>query len=570
MGDIIQLALRRLRIPLIALIAGYAISVWGLVLMPGPVVPGQPAHMSFFHAFYVISYTATTIGFGELPFPFSDAQRAWTTFSIYLSVTTWAYTLGSVFALAQDRAFRAALTNSRFANRVRRLDEPFYVIAGYGQSGNALAHALDDLNLRSVIIEWQSDRAGRAEVEDYFNPPLFVAADARWPDILRDAGISHPQCKAVIVLVGENEVAQAIAIGAALLQPELPIIVRVYDQVGRVNLEEFSNITIIDPFEAFATNLELNLASPAVLWVEEWLSSVPGSACPKPATTPTGHWLIFGFGRFGKAISKALERSGSTWTAFDSNSNLAEHPDLQVADSEQSLRTAGIDGAVGIVAGTDRDAINLALVSRARKIKPDLSVLIRQNHLTDRSLIEAARADLTFVKSEVVVRECLQLLVSPLLNRFLLLVRHEGKVIAEQIIVRLLTELDERVPSVWVLDCSSAHPGLREVLQSPGERPLRLSELLIDPLSPPQPLRAVALLLCRGNDASMLPAGDVVIEDGDRILFAGARGVQELQRRFLLDPSPIEFVRTGIEPARSWVFRTLAGLRPSPATIRGA
>lgn len=555
MGDILLLALRRLRTPLIALILSYAICVLGLSLMPGRGIPGQD-QISLFHAFYVISYTATTIGFGELPFEFSDAQRAWVTFSIYLSVTTWAFTLGSIFALVQDRIFRTALANSRFASRVRRLGEPFYLIAGYGQSGNALAHAFDDLGIPTVIIEYQSERANRADVEGYANPPLFIAADARWPDVLRDAGVLHAQCRAAIVLVGDDEVAQAIAIGITMMRPDLPVIARVHGKAAAVNLEDFPNINVLDPFEAFAVNLELNIASPAVLWVEEWLSSAPGDPCPKPASTPSGHWLIFGFGRFGRAIAEALERSGSSWSAFDSNSELAQHPHLQVTDnSGQSLIDAGIDKAVGIVAGTDRDAMNLALVTRARKLNPQLSILIRQNHTTDRSLIAAAHADLTFVKSEVIVRECLQLLLSPLLNRFLLMVRERGKLVAEEIITRLLIELDERVPSIWVFDCRAEYAGLREVLLHPAEQPLLLSELGIDPLMPPERLRAVPLLLCRGQQHIMLPEGETILQDGDRILFAGARGVQERQQFFLRDPSPVGFVRTGIEAPRSWLFR---------------
>lgn len=559
MGDIVLLAARRLRAPLILLILAYAISVIGLVAVPGPDVPGQPRHMSIFHSFYVISYTATTIGFGELPFAFSDAQRAWITFCIYLSVTCWAYTLGSVFALAQDATFRGALARSRFARRVRHLEEPFYLIAGYGQSGTALAHALDELNLRTSIIEIRPERAARVDIEDYHQPPLTLCSDARWPDVLRDAGVGHPQCKALIVLVGDDEIAQAIAIGASVLEPKLPIIVRVHQRLARTNLDSFPAITVIDPFETFATNLQLNLASPAVLWLEDWLSSVPGSACPKPCTTPIGHWLIIGFGRFGHAISQALERAGSTWTALDSNLRLADEPHLQRTDnSVDSLRSAGIEDAVGIVACTDRDAINLAIVSRARAIKPGLSVLIRQNHVADASLIEAAQADLKFVKSEVMVRECLQLLISPILNAFLMEVRKQGRVLAEQIIVRLLTELDERVPHVWVFDCYAAYPGLKDVLTHPGTQPLRLRELLMDPLAPPNALRVVPLLHARNGVSTMLPDLDIELRSGDRILFAGATGVEGRQRRFLLDPSPIEFVRTGVEPARSWLFRHLA------------
>ncbi len=165
MGDVLFIALRRLRVPLITLILVYAISVAGLVAMPGLEAQGQAASLSFFHAFYVVSYTATTIGFGELPFVFTDAQRAWITFTIYLSVTGWAYALGSIFALVQDPVFRTAIARSNFARRVRWLDEPFYIIAGYGQSGTALAQAFDALGTRSVLIELRPERAARADVD---------------------------------------------------------------------------------------------------------------------------------------------------------------------------------------------------------------------------------------------------------------------------------------------------------------------------------------------------------------------------------------------------------------------
>jgi voltage-gated potassium channel len=559
MGDISLLALRRLRAPLIALIMAYAISVFGLTLMPGIGPDGEPHSLGIFHAFYVISYTATTIGFGELPYPFTDAQRAWTIFSIYLSVICWAYALGSLINLVQDKAFRAALARSRFSTRVRRLESRFIIIAGYGQSGRALAHAFDELDYRVVIIEERGDRADSVDVEEFRQPPLVIAADARLPEVQHEAGIAQRHCRALLVLVGDDEVALAIAIGASVAQPQREIVARVHDPIAQANLHSFGNIHIIDPFVTFATNLALSITSPAVLWVEEWLTSAPGCGCPRPLAIPQGHWLIFGFGRFGHAVAQALETAGSSWTAIDADMRLVDEPHLQHSDnSEQSLHMAGIDRAVGVIAGTDRDAINLALVSRARRIKPDLKVLIRQNHIADRSLIEASRADLVFVKSDVMLRECLQLLISPLLNRFLLQVRQRGKELAEQIIVRLLIELDERVPYVWVFDCLPSHPGLREVLEVPGSAPLLLSELLIDPTDPPNALRAVPLLLQRGEQLDFIPDLGIALQSGDRILFAGASGVETRQRRFLLDPSPLEFVRTGIEPPRSWLFRRFA------------
>ena len=86
----IFLVLRRMRLPLIVLISLFAISVLGLTLVPGQDIDGQPWRMDLFDAFYFMSYTATTIGFGEIPYPFSTAQRAWVIVTIYLSVVAWA------------------------------------------------------------------------------------------------------------------------------------------------------------------------------------------------------------------------------------------------------------------------------------------------------------------------------------------------------------------------------------------------------------------------------------------------------------------------------------------------
>ena len=82
MRNIVFLILRRMRQPLLTLLVVYAISVLGLTLIPGRDGDGNLWHMSIFHAFYFVSYMATTIGFGEIPHTFSDAQRLWVNLSL--------------------------------------------------------------------------------------------------------------------------------------------------------------------------------------------------------------------------------------------------------------------------------------------------------------------------------------------------------------------------------------------------------------------------------------------------------------------------------------------------------
>ena len=91
MNNIIYLVLRRLRMPLITLIVIYAISVLGFVLIPGQDDEGNPWRMGFFHAVYFVSFMGSTIGFGEIPYPFTDAQRMWALIMIYATVISWLY-----------------------------------------------------------------------------------------------------------------------------------------------------------------------------------------------------------------------------------------------------------------------------------------------------------------------------------------------------------------------------------------------------------------------------------------------------------------------------------------------
>ena len=136
------LILRRMRMPLILLITIMAISVFGLTLMPGVDADGQPRRLNFFEAFYFVSYTASTIGFGEIPYAFSPQQRLWVIVTIYLSVVGWTFTLGKLIGLLSDRNLRQAIAMERFARAVHRLREPFYLVCGYGETGRVLLTTL--------------------------------------------------------------------------------------------------------------------------------------------------------------------------------------------------------------------------------------------------------------------------------------------------------------------------------------------------------------------------------------------------------------------------------------------
>ena len=153
MGHVFYLLLRRLRAPIITIIVIYAVSILGFVLIPGVDDQGNPWRMDFFHAFYFVSFMGSTIGFGEIPFPFTTGQRVWTTMTIYSTVIGWLYSIGKIFSLFQDHSFNRLLKQNTFARNVRRLHDPFYLICGYGYTGKRLVHRLDADGIKTVVID---------------------------------------------------------------------------------------------------------------------------------------------------------------------------------------------------------------------------------------------------------------------------------------------------------------------------------------------------------------------------------------------------------------------------------
>ena len=410
-----------------------------------------------------------------------------------------------------------------------------------------------------VIVEMRGERAASIEIEEFHYSPLFLAADGRLPDVLVDAGVSHRKCMAMVALAGNDDTNQSVAIGGTVLNPSLRIITRVHTPIAQANLESFRNIELINPFQSFANNINLDMGSPERLRVIEWLSGLPGGTRPESLNLPKGHWVVFGSGSFSEYFVSALRSAGVTCTLVELDARKqGENAALQYQGGvTREVVKEEVKKAVGIVVCTESDALNLATVTRARSINPDIYVVIRQANVANASLIDASMANLRFVKAEVVSHKARQLLTSPLLIRFLRYLDEDSGEMARKTGDLLEQHVGDQVPFMWVFDCFGSYAGLREALAPEVDPPLSIADLLINPEQPPERIRAVPLLLLRKKKEIPLPSEDTQLLSGDRILFAGQRGEGELQRRFLLEPSPLAYVRTGMEPPRSWLFRYL-------------
>jgi Trk K+ transport system NAD-binding subunit len=559
------LVLRRMRAPLITLILIFAVSVLGLSLIPGQDDAGHAVRMSVFHSFYFMSYTATTIGFGELPYPFTDAQRLWVTGTIYLTVIGWAYAISALLSLLQDRAFRSALALQHFSRKVTRLREPFLLIAGYGQTGELLGRSFDELGRRFTVLDLRDARIDALDLDELRADVPGLVGDARNPHDLEVAGLRHPFCEAVLALTDDDEANLAVTMAAALLRPELTVVARTTSAVVAERMSSFGSPTVINPFDRFGDHLRLALHSPAAYQLMTWLESGPGAELPPRGSAPApGRWVVCGYGRFGRHFTADLRAEGLDVTIVEPQPGDDADPALIVGDESDPAVMARTDlpGAVGFVAGTDNDTTNLSLVAAARRVNPDLFVVARQNQPTSAALFAAMQVDALLVPTEMVAHEVYARLSTPLLWRFVRELPGRDDRWAAALTDRLTEHCGTQLGALWKVRLNRAEaPSVGRWLEQGA---LNLGDLLRSPDDRAERLPAVPLLLLSGEDSVLAPDDEHVLRPGDELLLAGRPVARRALEKSLMIEGVPEYLISGRRVPSSWVWRRLARREPAP------
>lgn len=562
MNSVLFLVLRRMRLPLILLISSYAISILGMSLMPGVDANGQPTPgLSLFHAFYFVSYTATTIGFGEIPAAFSEAQRAWALVTIYMTVLVWLYSIGTILALLQDPALQRVFRTNAFEHQVRRLRQPFYIICGCGETGALLMRALDSRNQQAVVLDIDPERISELELGQYHLEIPALTGDARLPENLEVAGLNHACCAGVIALTNDDQANLAAAVTTKLLRPQLPVLCRADCMDTANNMISFGTDEVINAFESFGEHLAMALHSPGQHLLYDWLTDIPGTPLGEPPRPPHGKWIICGYGRFGKAVVRNLRKQRIELVIIEAEPDRTDCKECIVGSGteENTLVAAGIRDAVGIVAGTDNDVNNLSIVMTARQLKPELFMVIRQNRHANAALFQRFGANITMQSADIVAHEFLSLLTTPLLSRFFARAKEKPNDWANELLSRIAAVAGDTVPEVWDVELSVEYAvAIRQAMDMGLE--MTLHDLIRDPSDRHADLPCIPLLL--GNSEALLPDLDTPLFPGDRILFCGDKGAKGRQLLTLRNLKVLNYLLTGEDSPGGWFWQWL---RRAPA-----
>lgn len=555
MDDILFLVLRRMRAPLLLLITAYAIAIGGLVLIPGVDSAGRPWHFDFLHAFYFVTYTASTIGFGEIPYAFSPAQRLWVSGTIYLTVIGWLYAFGTILGLLQDPAFRRAVAHRVFVRRVRRIPHDFYIVCGYGETGEMVVRLLAMHRLGSVVIDSDPEAVTRLGLDEKFGDVPGLTADVHDPAALLRAGLRHYRCQGVIAVTGDDHVNVDVALAAMLLAPQAKIVCATQQDVARVKLPTSHPVILIDPFETFGALLALAIQQPENYRLYNLLSDLPGQRAPPGIQPPRGAWVLCGYGRFGHAVERHLCAQGITTTVIEANPSLSDgHVITGAGTDAATLGAAHIEQATGIVAGTDSDIANLGITLNARELNPRIFTAVRQNLDLNQELFTAAPVNLVMETSRMVVSRIVVELTNPLLREFLSLADRQDARWAAELVDRLCDLTGNTTPDLWRVTLDQAQAPAVVAALAEGQ-PCVLGDLQRDPKARDSTLPCLALLAVRNGTPTLLPAEDYALARGTRILFASGPGVARRMEWSLGSPRILAYLQFGVDLPDSVVFR---------------
>jgi voltage-gated potassium channel len=531
-GHGIFILLRRLRLPLVVLVFAYAAAVLGFTLIPGIDGEGRPWRMSFLHAFYFVSFLGTTIGLGEIPQPFSDAQRLWATASIYATVVAWLYAIGALFAVLQDPLFRRVVREGAMERTVRRSSEPFYLLCGYDDTGWRVARELAEDRVAFVVVDVEPARVESIDVDDLHVDVPALAGDASDPKVLQLAGLTHPQCAGVLALTGSDQVNTKIVLTTRLLAPKLPTLSAARDHGWHPRLAAAGADQIINPFDTFAERVALSIRTPSLHVIYEALTTQTGTAMDEPPRLPRGRWILCGAGAFTRALRRQLKALEIDITLID--------PDVDESATEDScvrgdptdpavLRRADVEQASALVAATAVDIDNLTITLIARSASKQLFIITRQTQRRNTSVFRASPADLVMLSGFVVAAEVLRVIRAPLLSSFLRRARDEDEVWSAALLTRLRDVVASDVLESWSIGVNgSAAPTLCATLAR-GES-VTLQRLMTRPDGSGQTVRAVPLMLQRGRDRTLLPPLDTRLHEGDEVLFCGRAHARSAMR----------------------------------------
>ncbi|MCB0717134.1 MAG: NAD-binding protein [Bacteroidetes bacterium] len=140
----------------------------------------------------------------------------------------------------------------------------------------------------------------------------------------------------------------------------------------------------------------------------------------------TNHYIICGFGRIGSRIAEDLARANRHFVVVDSNPEKLERANslgylsfLGDAQMDETLETAGIRSARGLILTLPEDSSNVFVTLSARELNPGLFIMVRTDTKANLDKLKRAGANKVIAAYDIGADRMANVILRPNVNRFL-------------------------------------------------------------------------------------------------------------------------------------------------------
>lgn len=521
--------LQKLRTPLLVIIITYSIAMLGMVLIPGMDNDGKVYNLTFFDAFYFVSYMASTIGFGEAPYTFTYTQRLWVALCIYITVVGWFYGIGALVSAVTDKTLKFEMMRNRFRRQVQEISNDFVIVLGYTYVNAEIIKRFHAVNIETVLIDEDEDKISHFLLEESgYDVPVMVG-NALLAETLQDAGVLRSNCKAIVSLFKHEEDNLRIVILTKFLNSKVKVVAKSTLRDITTSILDTDIAKALNPFEIFAKRVDIALNSPHVLILENWIYQ-NSDLMDKAIFLPHGRYIVCGYGRFGKALQDKFEKNGLDYVFIDEK-KIASHDMIESGrflranpDDKDTLLDVGIKEAVVLIVGTKNDISNLSIMITAKKLNPNIYLIARENTMQEISLFQAAKIDWVFMIEKIFINKTSLALSKPLKHKFLKLILKKDEMWAETLVKLLRVNIGTN-PIITALRINEqeSYAIYHELLDG---KEIKIDVLLHSLSNWKKNNSIVPLLIHRENEEILLPRNRR-LQIGDEILLACDRKSKE-------------------------------------------
>lgn len=503
--------LKQMRSPIITMIIYYTVSIVGLLLIPGVDNEGNEYYMGIFHSVYIVVYTSTTIGFGEIPYEWTDNQRLWIILISISGVVSWVYAMGKLIALSQNQVFKEKLDLYRFEGLVKRNKKPFYIMCGFGITGKTILDLMNNHDINIVIIDQDEKSFSSMEAITYRKRVPYIKGDCSHIEILKIAGLHMNNCKGIIIVTGNEEVNVRTAISCKLLDPDKKIFARAYEKENIRNLHSFGTEHIISEASLFAKEISLLVDN-----IDEHnLRKKLDSEIKKftyTSSIPKGKWVICGLNPTTAKVATFLINNNIDFSILTNKESQNKLINSYCIKGEginyEDLLSAGIKDASVVFAANYKDFKNLSTLITAKEINNDIYTISIQNKSYRDDLFNKIKIDLVLQPQHKIAAKVHSLISEPFLNIFY----NKIGELEKDDIQRIEFKLNQDDLHTWHFRMNNEKSFYKKL----KDRKILLKHIL------PVGHQISALMVYKENgDTIIEPKKSYVIEKNDVILFAG-------------------------------------------------